>query len=72
MKKYNVLYRMNEAAAVKDIEIRATNKEAAWEKAFFESIPEAEGSPAYSAWVFSAVSKNGNVTFFNTFEGKPY
>jgi hypothetical protein len=60
------------AGAVESIQVQASNTYAAYEKAFYEVIPEKEGSLPYSAWVSSVMYNNGNAKLFNNFEGKPY
>lgn len=54
------------------IDLLANNKEEAYEKAFYEAIPEREGEMPYSAWVSSVTYQNGNVRYFNTSEGNAY
>ena len=56
----------------KQIDLLANNKEEAYEKAFYEAIPEREGEMPYSAWVSSVTYQNGNVRYFNTSEGNAF
>lgn len=72
MKTYYVNYRTCDSNEVKGIKVQAKNKEDAYDKAFYELIPQAEGELPYSAWVCSITYKNGSSKMFNTFEGKPY
>ena len=72
MRTYTVEYRMFTAGSVKSIQVRANTIYAAYEKAFYEAIPEEEGSLPYSAWVASVTYSNGNYKLFNNFEGMPY
>lgn len=69
---YWVKYRLHEYAEEKGIDLLATSKADAYEKAVFEEIPKREGEIPYSAWVDSVTYQNGNQRFFNTNEGKPY
>lgn len=52
--------------------VSAANKAEAYEKAFYEVIPEKEGEMPYSAWVYSVTYQNGNYKCFNTCEGLAY
>lgn len=54
------------------VEVNANSRYEAYDKAFFEIIPEAEGEMPYSAWVESVTYKSGRVHYFNTCEGLPY
>ena len=72
MKAYCINYKMYNADEVKSIQVLAENKEDAYDKAFYEIIPQSDGEIPYSAWVYSVTYKNGNCKIFNTFEGKPY
>ena len=72
MKKYTVEYTMTWSNEIRDIEVLASNKEDAYDRAVYEEIPAKEGEHAYSAWVDSVVFANGNRRWFNTHEGKPY
>lgn len=71
MKAYAIRYRMI-GSEEKLIDLLANNKEEAYEKAFYEAIPEREGEMPYSAWVSSVTYQNGNVRYFNTSEGNAY
>ena len=71
MKAYAVRYRMI-GSEEKQIDLLANNKEEAYEKAFYEAIPEREGEMPYSAWVSSVTYQNGNVRYFNTSEGNAF
>ena len=65
---YTVEYRMDQFSEVRHIDILASNKADAYDKAVYEILPEMP----YSAWVASVTYNNGNTKRFNTFEGKPY
>ena len=69
---YRIEYRMYEFAEVKAVIVYASNKKEAYDKAYFEAIPEKEGGIAYAAWVESVMFTNGKFKRFNTFAGKPY
>ena len=69
---YRIEYIMHECAEVKAVVVNAENKADAYDKAYFEAIPEAEGGIAYAAWVESVMFTNGKFKRFNTFAGKPY
>ena len=71
MKAYYVRYRMI-GSEVKGIGLLAKSKEDAYDKAVYEEIPKVEGELPYSAWVSSVTYQNGNVRYFNTFEGNPF
>lgn len=70
MAAYYVKYRIG--MEVKGIDLLAKNKYDAYDKAFYELIPEREGEMPYSAWVYSVTYNNGNYRRFNTCEGLPY
>lgn len=65
---YHVKYRMHSADDVHGIDVLASNKADAYDKAVYEALPELP----YSAWVHSVTYNNGNYRTFNTFEGNPY
>ena len=70
---YTVEYRMNQFSAdVRKIDVLASSKEEAYDKAVYEEIMEIEPYSPYSAWVASVTYNNGNTKRFNTFEGNPY
>ena len=69
---YTVAYRMWAHEIERHIDVLAPNKHEAWEKAFYEAIPEKEGETPYSAWVDSVTYDNGNCRYFNTCEGLAY
>lgn len=69
---YWVKYKLYESAEEKGIDVLATSKADAYDKAVYEAIPEREGETPYSAWVYSVTYQNGNYKRFNTFEGKAY
>lgn len=69
---YTIFYRMYSSDEVKHIDVLATSKADAYDKAVFKIIPEKEEYCPYSAWVDSVTYDNGNVRYFNTFEGMPY
>lgn len=54
------------------MQVAASSKADAYDKAVYELIPAAEGELPYSAWVVSVTYNNGNYKTFNTFEGNPY
>lgn len=54
------------------VDVVASSKEEAYDKAVYEVIPKEFGEVPYSAWVDSVTYQNGNTKQFNTFEGKPY
>ena len=72
MSLYTIYYKKNEASEIEKIGVYAKNKEAAWEQATFEAIPEKEGCTPYSAWVYAVMYNNFKVKHFNTHEGKPF
>ena len=59
-------------SGVKGMQVAASSKADAYDKAVYELIPAAEGELPYSAWVVSVTYNNGNYKTFNTFEGNPY
>ena len=70
---YWVKYRMGGIWNLEQgIAVAAHSKAEAWEKAFYEAIPEKEGTMPYSAWVDNVTYNNGNQRFFNTCEGLGY
>lgn len=71
MSTYYVKYR-TDCGEEKGICIAARSKAQAYDKAFYERIPEIEGSVPYSAWVHSVTYQNGNSRIFNTSEGNAY
>lgn len=73
MQAYTVKYRMNGSYETESsISFLAKNKADAYDKAFYELIPEKEGHMPYSAWVDNVTYNNGNVRYFNTCEGLGY
>jgi predicted metal-binding protein len=72
MKAYYIKYKMHDCGEVKGIQVVSNSKEGAYDKAFYEAIPENEGRCPYSAWVYSVTFRNGNCKYFNTCEGLPY
>lgn len=72
MKSYYIKYRTYKHDEEHGINILASNKEEAYDKAVYEKIPQKEGSAPYSAWVHSVTLKNGNYKLFNTCDGNPY
>lgn len=72
MKAYYIKYKMYDLGEVKGVQILASNKEDAYDKAVYEEIPKTENAVPYSAWVHSVTYKNGNCKHFNTCEGNPY
>lgn len=69
---YHVNYRMYICGGEKTIDIVASSKADAYDKATFEEIPKIEETLPYSAWVSSVTYQNGNYKRFNTSEGNPY
>ena len=69
---YTVEYRLNEFSEVRSIDVLASSKAEAYDKAVYEEIMEVEPYSPYSAWVSSVTYNNGNYRRFNTFEGNPY
>lgn len=72
MKTYTVEYTLTHRAGIQTIDVKANNKEDAYDTAVFDDIPEKEGTYPYSAWVSSVTYNNGKVRYFNTCEGMPY
>ena len=72
MKAYYINYKMLPCGEEFGIDVLAKNKEDAYDKAVYESIPNREGRLPYSAWVSSVTYNNGNYKKFNTHEGNPY
>ena len=70
--KYIIEYRMYKSGDVKEIEVDASNRIHAWNKATFTVIPYKENEPAYSTWVAGVRYQNGRTRWLNNFEGKPY
>ena len=72
-KVYTVEYKMHSADTVKHVDVIASNKIEAYNKALYGEIRKWEdGAFPYSAWVHSVTYSNGNYRRFNTFEGNPY
>lgn len=69
---YWVKYRLYGCGEEKGIDVLATSKADAYDKAVFEAIPEREGEIPYSAWVDNVTYNNGKQRFFNTSEGNAY
>lgn len=69
---YRIEYLAYECAEIKAVIVYASNKEEAYEKAYYEAIPAREGGIVYAAWVESVRMNNGKFKRFNTFAGKPY
>ena len=55
-----------------EVKVEAKNKYDAWDKAFYEVIPEIEGHLPFSAWVAGVTYKNGKHKWFKSFEGNPF
>lgn len=73
MKPYTVAYKFYKFDITRHIVVLADTKAEAYERAYWEKIPNAwKGEFPYSAWVESVTYQNGNQRFFNTLEGKPY
>ena len=71
MKAYYLEYKMHSADSVKGMDVAASSKYDAYDKAVYDLIPKKEGNIPYSAWVVSVTYNNGNYRAFNTFEGNP-
>ena len=70
---YTVEYVMSEfTAEVRHIDVPAKSKEEAYDKAYYELIPEIEPYSPYGAWVARVTYQNGNCREFNTFCGKRF
>lgn len=70
---YHIEYKLNGSWELpKGICIPARSKAEAYDRAFYEAIPEKEGTLPYSAWVYSVTYQNGNYRTFNTSEGNAY
>ena len=65
---YCVHYKNHSADEVHLIDVLASSKAEAYDKAVYEKLPEMP----YSAWVSSVTYNNGNYRTFNTHEGNPY
>lgn len=64
---YTVEYYLNGIYEdMKIIDVVASSKAEAYDKAVYETIPEKEGRIPYGAWVRSVTYKNGNHKVFNT------
>ena len=68
---YHVVYRLI-GEYFKGVDVVASSKAVAYDKAVYETILKNEGELPYSAWVASVTYNNGNHKQFNTHEGKPY
>lgn len=68
---YTVYYRLC-GSGEKFVDVIASSKADAYDKAVYEAIPKKEGELPYSAWVHSVTYQNGNYHRFNTCEGLPY
>lgn len=71
-KTYNVRYKMEPWETERSIDVIASNKFEAYDKAAYEVISYKEGRNPYSAWVASVTYNNGRYHRFDTFEGLPY
>lgn len=69
---YYVEYTLTNYETPRGVQVCASNKREAWQKATFEEIPNKEGQQPFSSWVSSVTYQNGNYKRFNTFSGKPY
>lgn len=69
---YTVGYRHYMHEIEKHIDVIASSKEEAYDRAVYEVIPETTGWYPYSAWVISVTYQNGNCKYFNTCDGLPY
>ena len=69
---YRVCYKLYEFGETRHIDVIASSKAEAYDKAVYEEIMDREPFSPYSAWVASVTYQNGNHRRFNTFEGKPY
>lgn len=70
---YHVEYLINGTyEEPRSIDVIASSKPDAYDKAVYEIIPEKEGRIPFSAWVASVTYANGNSKEFRTFCGNPY
>ena len=69
---YTVYYRNWATGKIKKVNVIATSKADAYDKAVYEVIPKIESELPYSSWVDSVTYQNGNYKYFNTSEGNPY
>ena len=72
MKTYYIEYTMYDVGEIKGVCVSAKNKEEAYDKAVYETIPSIEETIPYAAWVSSVTYSNGKEQKCNTFAGKPY
>lgn len=72
MKSYDIKYKMHSSGEIRNINVNARNKEEAYDKAYYEAIPNREYELPYSAWVYGVTYFNGKYQKFNTSEGNPY
>lgn len=70
-KAYTVAYTMGIWDKERHVDVIATNKAEAYEKAE-DKIPTIEGGHAWAIWVHSVTHGNGNEHRFNTFAGKRF
>lgn len=69
---YHVRYRKYQYNLEEGVDVIASNKAEAYDRAVYEIIPDTEGVYPYSAWVSSVTYNNGNCHYFNTIEGYAY
>ena len=70
---YHVKYRLHGIwEEERGIDVIAASAAEAYDKAFYEIIPNTEGKLPYSAWVYSVTYQNGNYRLLNNIEGKAY
>lgn len=70
---YHVEYLLNGSyEEARSVDVIASSKTEAYDKAVYEIIPEKEGRHPYGAWVASVTYANGNHKEFRTFCGNPY
>ena len=70
---YHIEYFLNGAyEEQRSVDVCASSKYEAWDKAVYEIIPEKDGRCPYSAWVTSVTYQNGNSKTFNTSSGNPF
>ncbi len=69
---YYVRYKLYGCGEEYGIDVLASSKEEAYDKAVYELIPKIDGESPYSAWVSSVTYNNGKCHHFNTCEGLAY
>ena len=72
MRMYIVEYKLYQYGEVYHTRVNAKDKYDAYMKATYEKIPHKHQQFPYSSWVACVIYRNGEVKYFNTFEGNPY